>query len=218
MFGAGIYFADNFSKSEVYSYGDDENQYLLLCEVALGKMHNTLVFNDSLINPKELKVDSIRGMGSNGPDLSQSVLKDGALWPIGKQIKYPDPFLAGYDPDDFTSIKHYFDFKKGKAKKGNKKNDDSEDEEMSSESEEESDDEQNAKRDGLNELEKNEKKITYSFRPNLVHALPKKLTKNNYNLTRNLHYGLNASEYVIYNEQQVRIRYVVQLSKKNMTD
>jgi len=104
MFGEGIYFADQFSKSQVYSYGDNEHQYLLLCEVALGKMHNTLVFNDSKINPKELKIDSIRGMGRQGPDLSQSVIKDGALWHIGNEITYPEPFFAGHNPDDFTSV------------------------------------------------------------------------------------------------------------------
>ena len=52
MFGDGIYFADTFDKAEMYSYGDDEVKYILLCEVALGKTHNTLILGDSRIDPK----------------------------------------------------------------------------------------------------------------------------------------------------------------------
>ena len=63
MFGNGIYFADTFQKAAVYSFGNseegNEDQYLLLCEVALGKTLNTLVFGDSRINPDQLQCDSI---------------------------------------------------------------------------------------------------------------------------------------------------------------
>lgn len=53
MFGEGIYFADTWNKAEAYSGGNDTH-YVLLCEVALGKMHNTLIMADSRINPKNL--------------------------------------------------------------------------------------------------------------------------------------------------------------------
>jgi len=52
MFGDGIYFADTFDKAEMYSYGDESVKYILLCEVALGKTHNTLIMADSKIDPK----------------------------------------------------------------------------------------------------------------------------------------------------------------------
>jgi len=69
MFGDGIYFADTFDKAEMYSYGDESVKYILLCEVALGKTHNTLIMADSKIDPKQLQCDSIRGMGRQGPNL-----------------------------------------------------------------------------------------------------------------------------------------------------
>ena len=51
MFGNGIYLADTFEKAEAYSGGEDTH-YVLLCEVALGKIHNALIMGDSEINPK----------------------------------------------------------------------------------------------------------------------------------------------------------------------
>jgi len=54
MFGDGIYFADTLSKAAMYSYSDNDYKYILLCEVALGKMHNTLIMADSKINTSQL--------------------------------------------------------------------------------------------------------------------------------------------------------------------
>lgn len=115
-FGEGLYFADMFSKAQMYSQGDDYH-YILLCEVALGKIHNTLIMADSKIDPKQLQCDSVRGMGSQGPSLAQSVVKDGVVIPLGPITEYQKPFFAGHNPEDFTSIKHFCDFLKGKAKK-----------------------------------------------------------------------------------------------------
>ena len=120
LFGNGIYFSDSFSKSECYSYGDD-SEYLLLCEVALGKMENSLIDTDTKLDPRNFTSDSLRGMGRRGPDLDMSVIKDGVVYPIGDEINYPQPFFAGHHPDDFTSYKSFTDYLTGKSKKKKKK-------------------------------------------------------------------------------------------------
>ena len=187
-------------------------------------------------------------MGSQGPSLAQSVVKDGVVIPLGPITEYQRPFFAGHNPEDFTSIKHFCDFLKGKAKKsvpkkedkkekkGSKKwkDDDEEDEEMEDEELIEDDDEMIEEDDGdqedsgsdipeieddesdddkkksqhVNWLLKDKKSKEPEFWENIVHFLPKWIE------AKNLNYWLWQPEYVVYNENQVRIKYIIQIKNR----
>ncbi|VDN42387.1 unnamed protein product [Dibothriocephalus latus] len=67
MFGKGIYFADMSSKSANYCYPSHEMPQgcLLLCEVALGKMHECSRADDSKLKGE---YNSRKGVGATCPD------------------------------------------------------------------------------------------------------------------------------------------------------
>ncbi|XP_065208896.1 poly [ADP-ribose] polymerase-like [Planococcus citri] len=87
MFGKGIYFADRVSKSANYcKYKDNNNTGLvLLCQVALGKMHELTQAQPDLMEPPAGK-HSVKALGKIEPDPSQSIVRDEVEIPLGKGI------------------------------------------------------------------------------------------------------------------------------------
>jgi len=88
-FGCGVYFADLFSKSWDYSF-DPENpegaRYVLLCEVALGKVRYVRSFQDldQANLAGEASFDSLKAIGRIGPDPKRNVVTaDGLNVPMG---------------------------------------------------------------------------------------------------------------------------------------
>ncbi|XP_065202113.1 poly [ADP-ribose] polymerase [Planococcus citri] len=87
MFGKGIYFADMVSKSANYCMTNYTNNtgMVLLCEVALGDMHE-LTHAQDIKKPPAGK-HSVKGLGITEPAAHQSVVReDGVEIPLGKGI------------------------------------------------------------------------------------------------------------------------------------
>jgi len=98
-FGKGIYFADMFAKSFPYCRASgSERCYMLLCEVALGRMHS--VHQATYIEQLPEGFNSCIAHGSQGPDFAQSVvLSNGVRIPIQGAVHYPhDPLHPRYLP------------------------------------------------------------------------------------------------------------------------
>jgi hypothetical protein len=104
-FGKGLYFADNFSKSYQYTHNYSNHyyyhnqkkkmpkKYLLLCEVALGKMKEVsqLDYNNKSYgeNIPGKEFHSIKALGNNGPDMAKSIyLSSGCIIPLGNIVNY----------------------------------------------------------------------------------------------------------------------------------
>ncbi|PVD25807.1 hypothetical protein C0Q70_13469 [Pomacea canaliculata] len=88
MFGKGIYFADMVSKSANYCGTSKTNPIglLLLCEVALGNMHELTTANFVTKLPKGKH--STKGVGMTKPDPALSyTTDDGVIIPLGPGIK-----------------------------------------------------------------------------------------------------------------------------------
>lgn len=100
-FGRGIYFSDNFNMASQYADSSEDQKFLLVCEVALGNVMNSLLFNEKADERGFFKdgrdftkgYHSVRVMGSHGPDFSHNwVEKDTqVVWPIGPRIEYESP-------------------------------------------------------------------------------------------------------------------------------
>jgi len=88
-FGAGVYFADMFSKSIVYTHISQTSPgFLLLCEVALGNIYEILEFKHMEKAPEGYH--SVKALGSQTPDFSQTIyLQNGAMIPVGNTIEAP---------------------------------------------------------------------------------------------------------------------------------
>lgn len=90
MFGKGIYFADMVSKSANYCFPskDGDTGLLLLCEVALGDIHELVNAKESLTKaPKEKH--SVKGVGQTQPNpKSKYILPGNVEVPYGKPQKY----------------------------------------------------------------------------------------------------------------------------------
>lgn len=82
-FGEGIYMADDFMFASQYSESASEQTfYVLVCEVALGNVMNSLSGNSYSVNESGYFLDnsgdfargyhSVRVMGRKGPDFSQN--------------------------------------------------------------------------------------------------------------------------------------------------
>ncbi|XP_033125958.1 poly [ADP-ribose] polymerase tankyrase-like [Anneissia japonica] len=95
MFGKGIYFADTFAKSANYchSHGDD-SKWMLLCEVALGKICPISNYGE-YDEDKGLKgFDSVKGKGSEYPDPKETIhLPEGSKIPLGELTRRGYSFL-----------------------------------------------------------------------------------------------------------------------------
>lgn len=90
MFGKGVYFADMVSKSANYcrTSKQDSKGLMLLCEVALGNMHECTraEYIDKLPKGKH----SCKGIGMTMPDPKESYMSsDGVEIPKGRGIKSP---------------------------------------------------------------------------------------------------------------------------------
>lgn len=88
MFGKGVYFADLVSKSANYCYTSRQNNVglMLLCEVALGNMHELL--HADHITKLPAGKHSCKGLGGTGPDpAATKTLPDGVQVPLGNLIE-----------------------------------------------------------------------------------------------------------------------------------
>ena len=72
-FGRGIYFSDSFNMSSCYSTHTNKHKYILLCEVALGRMANVLNISAEGLH-KAIDFDTVRVMSSSGPDWDSSLI------------------------------------------------------------------------------------------------------------------------------------------------
>jgi poly [ADP-ribose] polymerase 1 len=90
-FGKGVYFADMLSKSYNYCRNmGNESAFLLLSEVALGKMNS--IYQAMYMEQAPEGMHSTKGIGRRGPDFAQSlVLPNGVQVPLGAVTEYPDP-------------------------------------------------------------------------------------------------------------------------------
>lgn len=90
MFGKGVYFADMVSKSANYccAYKNNPIGIMLLCEVALGNMHE--LTHSDFITKLPAGKHSTKGVGRTAPDPSKSVKQDdGVEIPLGPGITAP---------------------------------------------------------------------------------------------------------------------------------
>ncbi|CAL8092499.1 unnamed protein product [Orchesella dallaii] len=102
MFGTGIYFADQASKSANYCciphtiyHNEGDIGYLFLCDVLLGKTYNakqphheyTAPPTATSRNGETLYFDSVKCTGEYIPDASENVYCGGSLMPIGKAVR-----------------------------------------------------------------------------------------------------------------------------------
>ncbi|XP_067939303.1 poly [ADP-ribose] polymerase 1-like [Watersipora subatra] len=92
MFGKGIYFADMVSKSANYCYANHSNPYglLLLCEVALGNMHE--LGHAEYVTKLPKGKHSVKGCGRTEPDPNTfHDTKDGVRIPLGPGVDSKPP-------------------------------------------------------------------------------------------------------------------------------
>ena len=151
--------------------------------------------------------------------------------PIGKVIKYDQPYFAGHEPNDFKSIKHFCDFLKGKAqkskqedKKKKKKDEDEDEEDLEDieENDEGQEDENESMQEESDEDENNDEDdqevepVDENKKSNHVNwAISDKKAKEpvfrpnvvhflpKWMNNANLNYWLHDPEYVVYKENQV---------------
>ena len=91
-FGDGLYFADVYDKSKSYTRSSGDTEYLLLCEVDLGKSLVETNYhpwrNQYDIKEKALKYDSLHVLGKHVPEDTGSVVtREGYTLPLGKIVK-----------------------------------------------------------------------------------------------------------------------------------
>ncbi|XP_038047799.1 poly [ADP-ribose] polymerase 1-like [Patiria miniata] len=86
MFGKGVYFADMVSKSANYcTTGVNSTGLMLLCEVAVGNMHE--LKESSYITQLPADKHSTKGQGKTCPDPSgQLVIENGIIVPTGQPV------------------------------------------------------------------------------------------------------------------------------------
>lgn len=140
VFGEGIYMSDKFSVASRYSgISTNETFYVLVCEVAMGNVMNSLMGQRYGTNEAGYFTDgrdfakgyhSVRVMGRTGPDFSQNWVQasSNVIWPIGDQITYDDPYYIAENKESYTDLtelnkdmKPKKKAKKTKAKKGKSK-------------------------------------------------------------------------------------------------
>ena len=90
-FGDGLYFADVYDKSQSYTRSSGSSEYLLLCEVDLGRcleVNNYSWYNNHEIKEKALKYDSVHVLGKHVPEDTGSVVStEGYTLPLGKIVR-----------------------------------------------------------------------------------------------------------------------------------
>jgi ankyrin repeat protein/predicted DNA-binding WGR domain protein len=187
LFGRGIYFADTFSKSYNYTdFSEDGYGFMMLCEVALGKMKQYIQGPGEELEAAPAGFDSVQGLGSTGPNFEQSlVLPNGVTVPVGS-LEDKKTKIA----EQQREAKKKHDEKKAAkdAENNNKKAKDDDDAEG---------DDEDAGSD-VEEVE--EEKSENDEDKDLINA--------------NLHYLREYNEYIVYDTSQVRMRYLIQLKRK----
>ncbi|XP_013405621.1 tankyrase-like protein isoform X2 [Lingula anatina] len=89
LFGKGIYHADTFNKSQGYCrnyYSETESKYMLLDEVAVGKVEEKSNFNHTETSSG---YDSLLGAGTQIPEPGHDLTLAGAKMPLGKIVNRP---------------------------------------------------------------------------------------------------------------------------------
>lgn len=230
-FGRGIYFADKFSLAVNYSHSDkaDDSLYVLVCEVALGNVMNSIGTEQYSVNRQGYfctgddfarGFHSVRIMGSAGPNFDENWIQEyktqnslvAPVWPIGRVITYADPFFV-YKNNQYTQISDLVkDNKPKKATKVAKKKkvvkrrrQDSEDE-SDEESDDNEEDEELAKK--LVKISEVHQTVNHIV-PNEIHHLAEFEDFNH----RSFGYYLNDSQYIVANSDQVRVKYIVQIER-----
>ena len=110
MFGRGIYFADMISKSANYCFPplgtpcpQSDDVILVLCEVALGNMHQ-LYQASNIVNLPPGK-HSVKGIGQTVPDpLHVHTRPDGVVIPFGKPTRYNNNTTQHYSVTNTTQV------------------------------------------------------------------------------------------------------------------
>ncbi|CAI2365564.1 unnamed protein product [Moneuplotes crassus] len=230
-YGKGLYFSDSFELSSCYSSESDCEKYILLCEVATGKMVNIL----SMMN-QELKktpnYDCIRVIPSTGPNWDGSVVKDDVVYPIGRTIHYPPPIFNALSNKRRSQRSSSRRSSRGQKVKDMGKYEIVEEGLESEESEEEEQkfikpafalgantvpavrkSDKMAKKNELMILEDNDD-VVFPILPNQITAATRSDIKEYNKRLNNLHSYNHHSEYIIYNEALVRVKYIIQLSAK----
>lgn len=97
MFGKGLYFADLFSKSALYSGRGSQSSLMLLCEVALGNMMD--LYKNNYIESLPNTFNSVRANGKKGANYEHKtvVTPEGFEVPMGKSIENEEPTPAKFD-------------------------------------------------------------------------------------------------------------------------
>lgn len=252
-YGKGLYFSDSFALSSCYSSESESEKYILLCEVATGRMVNILsMSNQNLKKTKDY--DCIRVIPTNGPNWDGSVVKNDVVYPIGRSITYPKAaFNTMIKERKRQSSKSRRSSSKrssgASSRRSSRRNKKAKVEDMgdyeieehgigSEETSEEESEEEESKfikpayaigankipdpRKGQNKNKKNELMIfenddneVYPLLPNQITAATKDDIKQ-YRRNLNNIYSYNGhSEYIIYDDALVRVKYIVQLSSRS---
>jgi len=173
-------------------------------------------------------------MPVTGPDWDGFVVRDEVIYPIGRKIQYAQPFLRAEMGTTFNEVDEYQKHMRGLTKSSKiniedrgsyqviEENEDTEDEmspqkvstilnkiqKMKS---------SGKKKGGLKDtdlviLGKNSDDGAYPLFPNEVTALSSQEINNG---KYAMNYFSNHSEYIVYDDSLVRIKYILQLSKKS---
>jgi len=89
-FGKGVYFSDSFEASSTYSSGltrhSTKRNYMLLCEVALGKIKELRTHHETL-DSLPCGFDSVKALGRKEPDPNGDVsMPSGSIIPLGERV------------------------------------------------------------------------------------------------------------------------------------
>lgn len=107
MFGDGIYFAEMLCKALGFCIPDEDDfSYLVLCEVALGKMKE--YSSQCYVNPLPAGFQSVKGIGRTHPDPKEAHTRsDGVVVPLGQPIPTNQPFLGFFAPLNYNEYVVY---------------------------------------------------------------------------------------------------------------
>lgn len=79
VYGKGVYFSDNFNLANCYSADSQNQRYIMLCEVALGRLANMCSISNQGLD-EMTQFDSVRAMCQSGPDWDSTVIRDGKFF------------------------------------------------------------------------------------------------------------------------------------------
>jgi predicted DNA-binding WGR domain protein len=234
-YGKGIYLSDSFNLSSWFSAESEQEMYIFLWEAATGNMVNMLSNSNPELKYSE-NYDCIRAMSMQGPDWDGSVFMHDVIYPIGKTIYYPQPYLSKEGDVKVSSLNEFKSLiqKRASNSSSKKKVTDRGDFEVVEDTEEDDDDQrykvstilQNIKSAQIKKKGKNinESELVVLQPSNsdgeIYPTFPEEITamsKNDLKMNSNYGYSYysNHAEYIIYDDALVRIRYIIQLSMKS---